>query len=97
MYETYCNVRLFVVTSDGSAIATENRVFYNPPTMDEYEQILFEEISFTDFTCYNWKEIQYIVTVLDWVSPDGAHSAFTMPLNPDDVWPRDFLTDEELG
>ncbi len=90
MFETYCKVRLFVATSDGSAIATDDRKFFAPPTTEEYEQLLYEEISFTDFTCYIWQEIQYIIAALDWFAPDGAHAVFTMPLNPYDVWPREF-------
>lgn len=94
MLETYCKVRLFVATSDGSAIATDDRRFSTPPTTDEYERLLFEEISFTDFDCYIWQEIQYIIAALDWFASDGAHSTFSMTLNPEDVWPREFMSEE---
>lgn len=93
--DTYCNVRLFVVTKDGSAIATDDALFLKPPTTAEYEQLLFQEISYTTFTAYTATEIQYIIAALDWFAPDGAHSVFSMSLNPEDVWPTEFMEDEE--
>ena len=92
---TYCKVRVFIAAKDGDIIATDERQFFTPPTTEEYTQLLFEEISFTDFVCYDADDIQYIISVLDWYAPDGAHSVFSMPLAIDDVWQDDFMTEEE--
>lgn len=85
--ETYCEVRIFVLTVDDVTYTTETRRFITAPSTKDYANILFAEMYEDVIPTLNVENVYYIVAVLDWFMPDGNHSAFSMMLNAQDVWP----------
>lgn len=87
MDETYCEVRIFVLTVDNVMYTTDPHRFITAPSTKDYANILFAETYEGVIPVMNAENVYYIVAVLDWFMPDGNHSAFPMMLNGQDVWP----------
>ncbi len=97
MEDFYAEVRLLITAKDGRTFITDTRDFEIPPTNDMYMQMLYEELSYTDFADYSASDIRYVVAVLDWQSISNAeiNSPCTFVTNINSVWPDSFERDYE--